>query len=91
MHLVVIFIPFHGLIRDGETGLPDGVLLLSLSQAPVGRGVGEDGVRHGVRRQSLNAVLDVTDRQLGLQEEVELAVRQTHGGVHHSETQTDCP
>lgn len=83
------FVPFHGLIRNGQTVLPDGVLLLSLSQPPVGGGVGEDGVRHRVRREALNAVLDVTDRELGLQEEVELAVRQTHCGVHHSETKTD--
>lgn len=33
---------------------------------------------------ALNAVLDVTDRQLCLQEQVELAVGQTHCGVHHS-------
>lgn len=29
-------------------------------------------------------VLDVTDGQLCLQEEVELAIRQTHGHVHNS-------
>lgn len=66
--------PLHGLVRNGQTRLLDGVVLLRLSEAPIGRGVGEYGVRHGVRRVALHAVLDVTDRQLGLQEEVELAV-----------------
>lgn len=66
--------PLHGLIRNGQTWLLDGVVLLSLSEAPVGRGVGEDGVRHSVGGVALHAVLDVTDRQLSLQEEVELAV-----------------
>lgn len=77
-------VPLHGLVRNGRTWLLDGVVLLGLSVAPVGRGVGEDGVRHGVRRVTLHAVQDVTDRQLGLQEEVQLAVRQTHRHVHHT-------
>ena len=77
-------LPLHGLIRNGQTRLLDGILLLSLSEAPVGRGVGEDGVGHRVGGVALNAVQDVTDRQLGLQEEVELAVGQAHGHVHHS-------
>lgn len=77
-------IPFHGLIRNSQTWLLDGIVLLSLSEAPIGRGVGEDGVRHGVGGVALHAVLDVTDWQLRLQEEVELAVWQTYRHVHHS-------
>lgn len=76
-------IPLHGLIGNGQTRLFEEILLLSLSESLIGRGVGEDGVRHCVRGEALNAVLDVTDRQLGLQEEVELAVRQTYRHVHH--------
>ena len=76
--------PLHGLIRNGQTWLLDGVVLLSLSEAPVGRGVGEDGVRHSVGGVALHAVLDVTDRQLSLQEEVELAVWQADCHVYHS-------
>lgn len=60
------------------------VFLLSLSKAPIGRGVGQDGVGHRVGGVALHAVLDVTDRKLRLQEEVELTVRQAHGHVHHS-------
>lgn len=77
-------IPLCGLVWNRQTWFLDGIVLLSLSEAPIGRGVGEDGVRHRVWRVALNAVLDVTDRQLGLQEEVELAVWQAHGHVHHS-------
>lgn len=85
-----LLVPLHGLVGDRQqTGLFDGVVLLSLSQAAVGGGVGEDGVRHRVRGVALNAVLDVTDGELRLQEEVQLAVREAHGHVHHSVQQTE--
>lgn len=78
-------LPFHRLVRDGQTVLLHGlVFLLSLSEAPVGRGVGQDGVGHRVGRVALHAVLDVTNRQLRLQEKVELTVRQAHSHMHHS-------
>ncbi|KAA8581222.1 hypothetical protein FQN60_002803 [Etheostoma spectabile] len=67
-------IPLHGLVRNGQTWLLDGIVLLSLSKAPIGRGVGEDGVRHSVGSVALHTVQDVTYWQLSLQEEVELAV-----------------
>lgn len=81
-------IPLHGLIRDGQTWLLHGIILLSLSlslsQAPVGRGISEDGLGHSVGGVTPDAVLNVTNRQLGLQEEVELAVWQAHCHVQHS-------
>ena len=78
------FRPFHGLVGDhAGTPLLLQVLLLGLGEAPIGRGVGEDGVRHGVGGVALDAVLDVAHRQLGLHEEVQLAVREAHRHVEH--------
>lgn len=50
--------------------------VLFLDPALIGGSVGEDGVCDRVGGEALHTVQDMANRQLGLKEEVELAVRQ---------------
>lgn len=77
-------LPLHGLIRNWSKTRVLGWVLF-WNPALIVWAVGEDGLCHSVGGVALHTVQDVTNWQLGLQEEVELAIWQTHCHATHSE------